>query len=213
MPRARKQTAPARPCPVCRAEMRVREIHVVQAECWRDECNSPMKVAFGGEEGYALGPDDFTDEEIAAARAAGAKLEVRESKTVGASYMANVCPSCDVITGSFYLHDYWHLARDQDRVLSRLSCDRCEGREKPTAKEPVTTPTARPPALLPESFSTTPELRPKKAAPRATAPTSISAWGTCGHCHTPACPRIITAGRFYCPVCKGQRAFLPDAKP
>lgn len=84
-----------------------------------------MKIAFGGEEGMAFGPEKFTADEIAAARAAGAKLEERFSKTVNSSYLANVGPHCAVITGRFYLHDYWYLAMEENQVVKRLGCAKC----------------------------------------------------------------------------------------
>jgi hypothetical protein len=38
----------------------------------------------------------------------GVKLEFRESATAGTGYRANVCPSCNQITGDFFLHNYYY---------------------------------------------------------------------------------------------------------
>ncbi|WP_438479698.1 hypothetical protein [Oleiharenicola lentus] len=190
------------PCPVCQAERYTRVIEVVDAHCWREQCRAPMKMAFGHEEGMALAPEDFTTEEIKAARGAGAKLEIRHSKTMGDSYLHNVCPSCDVISGSFYLHDYWHEATPASRVFSRLSCARCEGRED---DEP---PHAAP--VIPKKPAKKKEQVPPKKLVTTPLPKPVSVWGKCAECAQSACPRQLTEGSFFCAVCKRNTRFIPD---
>jgi hypothetical protein len=115
---------PKHPCPKCQHEMEAREIHVIEDECWK--CFSPMKIAFGFTEGLAHAPDDFSPEELIAARNAGVKLEVAHSRTMDSSYMANICPHCSALTGRFYLHEFWHLATNQTKVIETRECSACK---------------------------------------------------------------------------------------
>ena len=103
--------------------MATREIHVVEGECWK--CNSRMKIAFGFTEGLAHSPEEFSVEELEVARKAGAKLEVSYSHTMNGSYMANICPRCSALTGSFYLHDFWDLSNVQTKVKESTACPTC----------------------------------------------------------------------------------------
>ncbi|HVT73808.1 MAG TPA: hypothetical protein VHD61_11775 [Lacunisphaera sp.] len=84
-----------------------------------------MKIAFGLGEGPAYSPIDFSPDELAAARKAGAKLEISFSNTMQESYMANVCPTCGILTGDFYLHDFWDLANEQTKVAESKVCLAC----------------------------------------------------------------------------------------
>lgn len=88
-----------------------------------------MLIAFGLGEGVAYSPVQFSSEGLAAARKAGAILEITASRTMGASYMANICPKCRALTGDFYLHDFWELANAQTKVCQSMACLDCSEEE------------------------------------------------------------------------------------
>ena len=198
---------PNNPCPVCTSERLNRVIHVVDTECWSDRCLSPMKVAFGDEEGCSFSPEEFTEDEIQAARAAGALLELRYSKTVHEEYLANVCPKCKVIVGSFFLHRYWDLANETNKVLSRVSCSKCEGSDEDddSLDDEEQAPYIATPPVKKEAVPSVQSVTP---APQKPAPVL---WGKCGHCGATASPRTVQNGRFFCSECNAQRPFVPDA--
>jgi hypothetical protein len=184
----------------------MRTVNVVDSACWRGECSAPMKIAFGGEEGMAFSPEDFTEGEVTAARAAGAKLEERFSQMQNGTYLANVCTKCDVITGSFYLHDYWDLATDENVVVSRLSCAKCEGR-KNEAQD-----VAKPAALreAPPTETIKPKTAPAIIAPKIAREPAKMIWGTCDRCKRAASPRVVKSGYFFCSSCNTNERFIPD---
>ena len=128
MPAEEKPSDVIQTCPKCLSEMETRAVNVVTASCW--SCGADMKITFGEEGGMALSPQNLTEDELAAARDAGAKLEVRHSKTMETEYLANVCPHCDQITGDFFLHDFWDLASSANTIAKKFLCPVCDlGRE------------------------------------------------------------------------------------
>lgn len=164
-----------------------------------------MKIAFGGEEGMALSPGDLNEAEIAAARAAHAKLEVRFSHTVQSSYLANICPACDAISGNFYLHDYWDLADDSNLVSRRDRCPNCEpgdDDEDAEVERPPAPPVRR--RARPAAAEHSEVEAPPPPAPRA------ALWGKCGRCGTESCPAKVNEGTFYCFACKRSTPFIPN---
>lgn len=192
-------------CPKCRSEIEIRAVNVVLGDCW--SCGADMKIAFGVEGGMALSPENLTEDELTAARAAGAKLEVRHSKTVDRDYLANVCPHCDRITGDFYLHDYWDLASPENTVAEKRLCPVCD-----LGREPVVRRRRKPRTAV--------SLQPAVQEQAAPAPIKVpelihspqrrQVWGTCATCRTPVCPIQSPDSRFYCSRCGQTRDFVPD---
>lgn len=102
--------------------------------CWR--CRSPLKVAMKecepDEYNYPCGPEGFTLNEVDFARAAGANIKTRYSKTMNESYYANVCKHCNAMIGQHYLFtDYYHLAMvghyKYQVIYQGSMCFECEG--------------------------------------------------------------------------------------
>ena len=125
-------------CPKCTTERLERVIKVVRSKCWK--CHEDMLIAFGFEEEVQeLTPEVFTSEELEATRGAGANLKEKYSKTEGRSYMANVCPKCDSLTGSFFLHDHWlpveHGLVSADVACRTWRCPECSPTEDEIAEE------------------------------------------------------------------------------
>jgi hypothetical protein len=164
-----------------------------------------MKITFGVEGGTALSPENLTEAELTAARAAGAKLEVRHSKTVDRDYLANVCPHCDRISGDFYLHDYWDLASPENTVAEKRLCPVCDlGRERVVRRRRKSrTDVSRQPALQEQAA-------PAPITVSEHSPLRRQVWGTCAACRAPACPIQSPDGRFYCSRCGQTRDFVPD---
>ena len=116
-------------CEVCSTPLPLRTIVVSVKDCWK--CDQNVSVAIGDKDGQALEQDDFTNDELAFARAHGVTLERRFSATVGAKYLANVCTSCDQIQGNWYLyqdpfHDRYNLPKAEKRAYG--PCDKCATR-------------------------------------------------------------------------------------
>lgn len=88
-------------CKTCGCFQRKRSLFIIDSFCWK--CNGLMKVAVMDCDGYHLGPDRFSEEEISLARSKGAILQNNHSKTVRDSYMSNTCPRCSALTGDHYL--------------------------------------------------------------------------------------------------------------
>ena len=72
-----------------------------------------------------LSPEDMTDMEIAKARELGANLQMNHSQVRSENYCSNTCPSCGVMTGSHYLHDFWNEADQQSGYETGVSCLNC----------------------------------------------------------------------------------------
>jgi hypothetical protein len=101
--RVKKTEAPFGVCE-CGEPLVERLVLVVDSKCWN--CSEPMKVAMTGSQigGGQIGdPEGFSEEETEYARSQGAIIETRTSETQGRSYPANVCGSCNQMTGAFYV--------------------------------------------------------------------------------------------------------------
>ncbi len=194
-----EQSPSAEACPKCGGERDSRRVNVVETECW--SCHEPMNIAFGGATGGpSPHPGDFTEAELAAAREAGAKLELRFSKTTQSEYLANVCPHCNQITGDFFLHDYWYLASDENEVSVTFECRVCDRGLRPLCKPRPRRARKQPgaPVVVPSAVAPTPRRERRQL------------WGKCGSCGQPASPIQVTDGTFYCGLCHRQAAFIPD---
>lgn len=111
-------------CARCKRPLQNKTLHVVDAPCWK--CNRQMKVAILEVEGVCSGPDDFSKDDVALARARGALLKENYSKTVGERYVSNTCPNCGAFVGSFFLHDYFYLMSKDTGHSAGWACLWCE---------------------------------------------------------------------------------------
>ena len=109
-------------CPKCQKPLTKRVLRIVVGECNR--CSQPMKVALIDYKGFSNGPDGFVESDIQLTSDQGCILEKRYSKTLDASYLANVCPTCRAFVGQHYL--YLHSACPTQAVLEAgYLCDDC----------------------------------------------------------------------------------------
>jgi hypothetical protein len=79
---------------------------IKEIQCWK--CHHFMKLALLTDGLGMFSPSEFGPRITAMALEQGVKLEFRESATAGTGYRANVCPSCNQITGDFFLHNYYY---------------------------------------------------------------------------------------------------------
>lgn len=85
-------------------------LRIIKIECWK--CKKEMLIAFLNDND---GPEEFSEEVIKIAAEHGVVIENRYSSTRGESYNAFICPHCKVMTGDFYLHEYWY-----DEAIERV---------------------------------------------------------------------------------------------
>ncbi len=98
-----KEEAPFGRCD-CGEPYSQRLVLVVDSKCWN--CDADMKVAMTGDcvQGGVIGsPENFSEAELAFAIEKGAIIRPCFSQTQQREYPANVCNSCNAMTGEFYL--------------------------------------------------------------------------------------------------------------
>lgn len=117
-------------CATCKEPLHTKSLYVVDGVCWK--CRNPMKVAFMACEGLMSGPEEFTMDDASLARREGAMLRERYSNVVRRRYLANVCASCGSFVGEFYIHDYWDLADENNKVAAGYECWHCNGMDLPS---------------------------------------------------------------------------------
>jgi hypothetical protein len=115
-------------CPKCGEPMDQRVLHVVTGTCWK--CSSDMPIAFIDCGGVMYSPEEMTEVEKAKAKELSAHLQNRLSQTLGERYCANTCPTCRAMTGSHYLHDFYHLIKPENGYTMGLFCLACEDERK-----------------------------------------------------------------------------------
>jgi hypothetical protein len=113
-------------CKICGRPLRKRVLHVVDASCWKSQCGRPMKIAIGEIEGLILGPEDFTDQELAVARQHGAILKNKYNQTAQKSYLSNTCSHCGAFVGLSYLLDYCYLMTRENACKANFGCVYCD---------------------------------------------------------------------------------------
>lgn len=96
--------------------------------CWK--CGCDMKIAVISSNTSSLEFEDMPSAVLDKARSLGVKLENRYSKTVGASYIANVCPHCNSMTGDFYLHEFTMEGNPTDSIDLGYICGHCINEDK-----------------------------------------------------------------------------------
>lgn len=105
-------------CPKCKGPLSSSRLNVTTTDCWR--CNKPMRLAWKEHREYgAVGPDQFSPEELTLARLAGCRINQRYSATLEERYMANECGRCRAFVGQHYLGQYI----DSENLLSGLGND------------------------------------------------------------------------------------------
>ena len=83
--------------------------------CWN--CKEKMAIAFGRDGDRTITPAEFVDPDaIIFAKEHGVKLRMQYSKAVKMTYLANICPHCDMIQGNFYI-----VAQFEHRSVKVLS--------------------------------------------------------------------------------------------
>jgi hypothetical protein len=121
-------------CSKCKARLPSNRLHVVVVKCNR--CKHDMNVAYASCDRLVRGPDEFTPEEITAAEKHGVVLQLVTSKTLGAQYVANVCPRCKAFVGNHFMLDYmdwkadavcWGICSGRNASLAaESSCDKSQ---------------------------------------------------------------------------------------
>lgn len=125
MPRRKVQRNPNEidvACPNCGTGLLARTVQVVAGECWH--CHRAMPIAFGCDGVTMMGPPEFSEVEIMAAKAAGANLQMQHSKTVDETYLVNTCV-CGAFCGDFFLHDFWYAKDLVPPMKLVYACPKC----------------------------------------------------------------------------------------
>lgn len=93
-------------CNSCHFPMNEAKLVIYNTKCY--ECNKDIKIAaIIDKEGYTLiGPENFTDEELAISLELGVDIRNCYSNTLREHYNANYCENCDSFIGKNYLHNY-----------------------------------------------------------------------------------------------------------
>jgi hypothetical protein len=67
-----------------------------------------MAIAFASDGRVVRGPDEFSDDEVAAACRSGVVLRLNNSKRLNTDYIANVCPQpqCGAFIGKHFMLEY-----------------------------------------------------------------------------------------------------------
>jgi len=125
------QQQEARPtCVKCGSRLYQRTLVIISAECWK--CRAPMKVAVLGV-GRLLHPEDFFEDELAAAREHGVVLKAQFSRTQDREYLGNTCPSCGVLTGNWYASEYLDdMDVPRQEFPMGLDCEACREPKHPS---------------------------------------------------------------------------------
>lgn len=110
-------------CEKCGYSLQPRKLFVVPGTCWN--CHSSMRIAFIDCGGYTIDPSQMTTEEIATANEQGAFIRENFSRTMNASEMSNTCPTCGLLTGNFYIHNFTEYAEGMPGIQTGLGCIRC----------------------------------------------------------------------------------------
>lgn len=122
-------------CEKCSEIMHSLKLVTVVADCWK--CKQKMTIAMIDTFGQLLSPADFNEEEIEIAKALGANIQKRYSKTVNDNYFANVCTHCNAFGGGSYIHEYLDLPHEHEIDLGYkcLECINKAARLESIAKE------------------------------------------------------------------------------
>ena len=93
-------------CSNCSARLTANKLHLVTAKCPR--CTRDMAIAFASDGRVVRGPDEFSDDEVAAACRSGVVLRLNNSKRLNTDYIANVCPQpqCGAFIGKHFMLEY-----------------------------------------------------------------------------------------------------------
>jgi len=97
-------------CSKCKARLSSNRLHIVVGKCNR--CKHDMNIAYASCDRLVRGPDEFTPDEISAAEKHGVVLQMVSSKTLGAQYVANVCPRCKAFVGNHFMLNYMDWKAD-----------------------------------------------------------------------------------------------------
>lgn len=108
------------------------EMKLIEARCYA--CNARMKVPYiegDHRRGSHIGPDQFTQEEIAIARKQGAIIKWQYSRTVNAKYWATTCGRCQKFIGrNFLFTEYIAPAASESLKIASIRlgdfCTYCE---------------------------------------------------------------------------------------
>lgn len=98
-------------------------MYIINGKCWK--CAESIKVAiiqadFDKRGATTVGPESFSETELALARSKGVSIAIQYSKTKEESYLANTC-SCGTFIGQHYLFtDYFHSAQMGDYNFERI---------------------------------------------------------------------------------------------
>lgn len=101
---------PSLRCSKCQKRLGYEKLHLVAGQCPR--CKRDMKIAFASSGRLVRGPDEFSTQEVEAARRHGGVLERRHSNTLNAEYIANVCPRCHAFIGKHFMDEYMNWKAD-----------------------------------------------------------------------------------------------------
>src|SRR5450432_1318302 len=97
------------------------QMEIVEDHC-RD-CRAPLKIAIGIKGGSFYGPERFDDQEITFAQSKGVCLQMKHSKTMDETYLANTCSLCGSFIGAFFVHEYLYTGKTYDipKTLGRVA--------------------------------------------------------------------------------------------
>lgn len=85
-----------------------------------------MKIALLDIEHAIVGPSGFSNDEIKIATECGALLIENYSQTRKERYLSNTCPSCKILTGDWFLHDYYDQEERETGIPVGTICLSCE---------------------------------------------------------------------------------------
>lgn len=110
-------------CPECGAALFRKTVFVVDDHCWR--CGSSMNLAFMEVGDVLHGPEIFSQNEQMVARKSGVLLKIFFDHQENKRFLANVCPTCGISTGSAYLRSFKRLERKLKGEPTGLLCGKC----------------------------------------------------------------------------------------
>lgn len=114
-------------CKKCSSPKARQFLHIFPIHCWR--CSAEIKIALLDIEHVIVGPSGFSNNEIKIATECGALLKENYSQARNEKYLSNTCPSCESMTGDWYLHHNYGPELMETGIPVGTFCPSCEQKE------------------------------------------------------------------------------------